>query len=228
MALPFTPDEFFAVFERYNLAIWPVQVVIYSVVVAVLAWVLLRPSRGASLALGAVLAVTWVLMGVGYHLSFFRAVSPVAVPAGVLFVLAGLLFAWATLRGSLSFGARGARRDLWSAVGLLLVAYAMVGYPLLGAALGHHFPRSPVFGVAPCPTTIFTFGALLLAAGRVPGWLLAVPVAWALFGASAAILLGVGEDALLPVAAALGTAGVLRRNRASPRTASTTAPSAGR
>jgi hypothetical protein len=225
MALPFTPDEFFSVFERYNLAIWPAQVVIYAVVVAVLAWVLLRPSRGASLALGAVLAVTWVLMGAGYHLSFFRAVSPVAVPAGVLFVLAGLLFAWATLRGSLSFGAR---RDLWSAVGLLLVAYAMVGYPLLGAALGHHFPRSPVFGVAPCPTTIFTFGALLLAAGRVPGWLLAIPVAWALFGASAAFLLGVGEDALLPVAAALGTAGVLLRNRASPRTASAAVPGGSR
>jgi hypothetical protein len=211
MALPFTIDQFLSVFEHYNLAIWPLQVVVYVAAAALVLLALLRPSRIAGQALSALLAFCWVLMGAGYHLGFFRAVSPVALPAGILFVLAGLGFASASARGRLSFGWR---RDGWAVVGSVLILYAMVGYPLLGLAVGHHYPSSPVFGVAPCPTTIFTFGVLLLSSAPVPGWLLVVPAAWSLFGASAAVLLGVTEDLALPVAGVLGTVGVLLRNRA--------------
>lgn len=216
MALPFTVDEFLSVFLRYNLSIWPVQVVVYAAAAAMMGWVLWRPTRTGSLALGGLLAFCWVLMGGGYHLVFFRPVSGVALPAGVLFVLTGLGFAWATARGMFSFAWR---RDAWSAVAVALILYAMIGYPLVGLAAGHHYPRSPVFGVAPCPTTIFTFGVLLLSATRVPGWLLVVPAAWSLFGVSAALQLGIREDLLLPVAGALGTVGVVRRNRALARPA---------
>lgn len=211
MRLPFTADEFLSVFGMYNRAIWPAQVVVYLAAAGVIGWVLRRPSRNAGLALTALLAFCWVLMGGGYHLGFFRAVSGVAIPAGVLFVATGLGFAWTAARGSLSFAWR---RDVWAVLGVLLVLYAMIGYPLVGLAVGHHYPRSPVFGVAPCPTTIFTFGVLLLASTRVPGWLLVVPAAWSVFAASAAVLLGVTEDLVLPVAGVAGTAGILLRNRA--------------
>lgn len=216
MTLPFTVDDFLSVFMRYNLAIWPVQVVVYVAAAALVGWVLWRPSRTGSLALSALLAFCWVLMGAGYHLGFFRAISGVALPAGVLFALTGLGFAWITARGSLSFAWR---RDGWAAIGLVLILYAMVGYPLVGLAAGHHYPRSPVFGVAPCPTTIFTFGVLLLSATRVPVWLVVVPAAWSLIGLSAAIQLGIREDLLLPVAGVLGTVGVALRNRALARVA---------
>lgn len=216
MALPFTVDDFLSVFMRYNVSLWPVQVAVYVGAAAVVGWVLWRPSRTASLALTALLAFCWVLMGAGYHLGFFRAISGVALPAGVLFILTGLGFAWITARGRLSFGWR---RDPWAAIGLILVLYAMVGYPLVGLAAGHHFPRSPVFGVAPCPTTIFTFGVLLLATSRVAGWLLVVPAVWSLFAASAAVLLGITEDLPLPVAGVVGTVGILLRNRALARAA---------
>jgi hypothetical protein len=49
----------------------------------------------------------------------------------------------------------------------------MVVYPLLGIRFGHSYPRAPLFGVAPCPTTIFTFGLLLWATRSVPGLFLA-------------------------------------------------------
>ena len=216
MKLPFTVDEFLSVFGRYNLSIWPVQVAVYLAAALLVGWVIWRPSRNAGLGLSALLAFCWVLMGGGYHLGFFRAISGVAIPAGVLFAATGLGFAWITARGTLSFAWR---RDAWAVIGLILVLYAMVGYPLAGLAVGHHYPRSPVFGVAPCPTTIFTFGVLLLATSRVPGWLLVVPAIWSLFAASAAVLLGMTEDLLLPVAGVVGTVGVLLRNRALARAA---------
>jgi hypothetical protein len=54
----------------------------------------------------------------------------------------------------------------------------------------------PMFGITPCPVTIFTFGLFLLAA-PVSRWLLVVPVLWALIGGSAAFVLHVPQDWML-------------------------------
>jgi hypothetical protein len=89
----------------------------------------------------------------------------------------------------------------------------MLGYPLLGSAFGHLYPVSPVFGVAPCPTVIFTFGLLLWSTARVPGYVLVIPFLWSLLGFSAAVSLGMREDYGLVVAGLLGTALLLLRGR---------------
>lgn len=210
MAPPFTAGQFSEVFQRYNEAIWPAQVAAYVAGLGTLAWAVLRPSRRSGRAMGLVLAGMWVLMGAGYHLSFFRAISGLALPAGVLFLVEGAALAGLALRGRLELAPR---RDAWARLGLALVGYAALAYPLLGLAQGHVYPRAPVFGVAPCPTTIFTFGVLLLVARPVPGWLLVIPLLWSLLGGSAAFLLGVREDLLLPVAGVVGTVGAWARSR---------------
>ena len=72
----------------------------------------------------------------------------------------------------------------------------MTVYPHIGMLTGHAWPDMPMFGVTPCPVTIFTFGMLLLARGY-SRWLLVIPVVWSLIGGSAAFLLGVQQDWLL-------------------------------
>lgn len=49
----------------------------------------------------------------------------------------------------------------------------------------------------PCPTTIFTFGILLMARAPVPGVVLVAPMLWAAIGAVAAFSLGVTQDLAL-------------------------------
>jgi hypothetical protein len=71
----------------------------------------------------------------------------------------------------------------------------------------------PVFGVAPCPTTIFTFGILLWTTDRVPKYLLVIPLLWALVGTFAALSLGIPEDYALPVAALISLALLIWRDR---------------
>lgn len=209
MNLPFTQQQFFDVFERYNLAIWPIQIIAYGlglVVVALLIWRLTLTDR----AISAILALFWIWMGAAYHLAFFSEINPAAVAFGALFVLQGALFAFAgVVRPGLVFRARW---GALAAVGVVMIAYALVGYPLLGLAFGHEFPRAPMFGVVPCPTTIFTFGLLLWTTGRVPKYLLAIPLLWALVGVSAALTLGVAQDYGLGVAGLLGTALVVWRD----------------
>ena len=42
-----------------------------------------------------------------------------------------------------------------------------------------------MFGVTPCPVTIFTFGLFLLTVRRFSYWLLIIPFVWSLIGGSA-------------------------------------------
>ena len=70
-----------------------------------------------------------------------------------------------------------------------------------------------MFGVAPCPTTIFTFGILLWATKSVPAYLLVIPLLWSIVGMSAAVNLRVPQDYGLVVAGVLGTVLILIQNR---------------
>ncbi len=215
MRMPFTVEQFLDVFARYNAAIWPAQLAAYALGALVVA-IALRGGPAAARAVPILLAGAWAFVGVGYHVVFFAPVNPIAHAFGAAFVLEAALLAWAGVSGRVAFG--------WSrtprcAVGLALVAYAAAIYPLLGLAAGHGYPGSPTFGVTPCPTTIFTFGVLLLTEGRVPARLLVVPGLWALLGVSAALQLGIREDLGLLVAAVAATALLLAPASSKPRAA---------
>lgn len=73
----------------------------------------------------------------------------------------------------------------------------MVLYPLAGMWAGHRYPELPMFGITPCPLTLFTFGLLLLTTAPVPRPLLVIPFVWSLIGGSAALLLGIPQDWVL-------------------------------
>jgi hypothetical protein len=81
-------------------------------------------------------------------------------------------------------------------------------------ATGSGYPAMPMFGIAPCPVTIFTFGVLMLARGHVQLWLLAVPVTWSLIGGTAAFLLRVPQDGFLLVSGLVSVPALLMRERA--------------
>ena len=197
--IPFTQEEFFSVFVAYNQSVWPGHLLIYALAAGagVLALV---PSRRRSAVATGVLAFLWAWMAVAYHWLHFSRINPVAGAFGGLFLLQAALFLWSgILRGRLVFeGFRGARG--W--MGGLLIAYAMVLYPLLGLAFGHPLRELPILGV-PCPTTILTLGLFFWARRPFPRYLLAIPLAWAAVGSTAAFALGVPQDLGLSVAGLL-------------------------
>jgi len=206
--LPFTADQFFGVFATYNEAVWPAQVVL--TIAAAAALVLLFPKGDRSdRVIAGFLAVLWAWTGIAYQLVYFTSINPGAYLFGALFVVQAALFAWMAFVGRLSFAAR---LDGYSVVGGVMILYALVVYPLLGRATGHLYPGTPTFG-APCPSVIFTFGLLLFARGRVPGWLLIIPAAWGVVGLSAVVGLGVLPDVGLFLSALVATPMLVVRNR---------------
>jgi hypothetical protein len=202
MRLPFTTEQFLDLFGRYNLVVWPTQLLLLALAFAAVVLAMrggARDNRLVSMAL----AFLWLWGGVAYHLTYFTTINPAAWLFGALFVVEGvLLIHLGVVRRRLAFAPR---LDPRGVTGALLVAYALLGYPLLGFLLGHRFPAAPTFG-APCPTTIFTLGLLLWAGPSLPRVLLAIPLAWAIVGTSAALQLGMIEDFGLPVAALLAVA----------------------
>ena len=209
-SFPFTADAYFSLFETYNSVIWPAQPVAYGLGVVALAMALRPMAVGGRIAF-AVLAVFWLWNGIAYHLLHFHQINFAALGFGALFALQGVLFAGHAVGGRSIFRFR---TDVFGWSGLLLCLFALAVYPLLGWLAGHGWPRAGVFGVAPAPTTIFTFGMLLMLEGSAPLYLFAIPALWSLAGGSAGVfILRIPEDVLLLIAGVVGSGMLVWKRR---------------
>jgi hypothetical protein len=213
--MPFTVEQFLGVFEKYNSAVFPMQVVAYALgLAAVLMVVKNRSGRIVT----AILSFMWLWNGIVYHGLFFSPINKAAFGFAALFVVQGLLFAWTGLfRKELSFQYSGF--GLRAAAAFAAIAYSIIVYPVLGMFFGHAYPQAPMFGIAPCPTTVFTFGLLLLASPRVPRYLVICPLVWSVIGFGAALSFGIYEDIGLIITGIGATALILCKKRAVRRAA---------
>lgn len=206
--MPFTTEQFFQVFEKYNQAVFPIQIVL---ILAAIAAVMLasKPNAFSGKTVSVLLACFWIWTGFVYHLIFFKEINPAAYAFGAMFIVQGFLFLYqGVLKKRLCFRFEP---NLYGFLGAIFIAYALIIYPIIGFAFGRIYPASPTFG-APCPMVIFTFG-LLMWTDRKPAFhLLIIPVFWALVGASAALSFGVMEDFGLLIAGTIGTAFIIRRD----------------
>lgn len=170
-------------------------------------YLILKPGKYSNKVISGILAFFWIWIGVIYHWTFFATINPAARLFAVFFVLQGLIFIFeGIVRNSLEFSFS---KDWRSVIGIALILFGSVVYPILGLFLGHNYPRSPTFGL-PCPTTIFTIGVLMLA-NRPPKYVVVIPLLWSVFGFSAAISLGVKEDVSLLIAGLIGAGAILFR-----------------
>lgn len=207
MDLPFSREQFFEVIADYNVAVWPAQFALTLLAVAIVVLVLRWPERvGRLVSYG--LALLWGWVALAYHLAFFWSINPAAPIFAAVSIAAAAAFIWfGGIRGGLQFE-KGL--SVTAILGLVVVMFALAGYPAIGQYIGHRYPASPTFGL-PCPTTIFTFGILLMAAPGLPKALVVAPLAWAVIGSTAAFALGVTQDLGLVVVAVLGVYLLLRR-----------------
>lgn len=188
--MPFSSDQFLHVFETYNTAVFPMQ--IFFNLLALLSIILtIKKTKYSNKIIGCSLALLWIWIGVVYHLIFFSEINPAAKIFAVIFIIEGLLlFYFITVKEIINFNFQLNSRTI---IGIFLIIYALIIYPMIGRMIGHSYPRNPTFGL-PCPTTIFTFGLLLWSENKVPWYLFVLPLAWSLLGFTAALNFGIWED----------------------------------
>lgn len=196
MRIPFTTEQFWQVFMSYNIAVFPLQLLLLCLGLSA-ALLLLTNWRGKNFYAGYILGAVWLWIGVVYHIIFFTAICVPAFVFGALFILEGLLILFCVLTHKLSFAADFSAIKL---LGYFFVFYGLIIYPIVGYSLENELVRLISIGL-PCPSTIFAFGFLMLADKKMPGYLLIIPSLWALVGVSAAINLGIYQDLMILVAA---------------------------
>ena len=209
MKTPFTSEEFFKVIENYNTFFFPLQLV-FIVLTLIALWFIAKKIKQQRRLVHVILAFFWIWMGIAYHWIFFSSINPAAYGFAILFVVQGLFF----------FVSGFSKRNKWdyqlekgtrSTLALVLIAFAIVIYPLIGYLIGEPVAEVPSMGL-PCPTTIFTFGVLIARKGRFPFYLLVIPLLWSLIGFTAALKFGVYQDIFLPVSAIMALV-FLRRTK---------------
>jgi hypothetical protein len=209
---PHSPlNAFLATFGRANAAAWPMQIVWYLAAVA-MTGLALWPVRRSSPLICVLAAAYFAWIGIAYfawlmpgmHFSWLWAA--VFMLQAVLLVVAGVVRSDLVIRP---------RKDLASGLGAAFIAYALVGYPLIGLAGGHPLRTLPVFGLSPCATVVFFFGLLLWARPPAPKYVLLVPLAWSLGAAPPDLGRGVAADYGMLIAAVLTAGLIIWRDRAS-------------
>jgi len=197
--LMFSPQAWGRLLELYNAAIWPVQVLGLGLGVASIALAARaeRPDRW----LVALLAACWAWVAWAFHLRHHATINLAAGAYAAGFAAQALLLAFGALRGSAAQGSTGRRPQArWRRpTGLVLLAIAVAGWPLLGALAGRPLAQAEVFGVAPDPTVVGTLGVLLLArrpAARFAAW--PIPLAWCAVSGATQWTLGMPLAWVLP------------------------------
>jgi hypothetical protein len=209
MNLPFTIEQFIEVFTIYNNLIWPFQIILnlLAIIVIILS---IKSSTIGNKVICCILGFFWLWMGIGYQLILFSTINKAAYIFGVFFIIQGILFVLMSVFGNkFTFQLKF---DGYGIVGIILILYSLIIYPIIGYTFGHIYPQQPTFGL-PCPTTIFTFGILLLSNKKVPFYLMLIPLIWSIIGFSAAINLTIKEDFGLLISGISGFVLIIIRNK---------------
>lgn len=204
-------NQFLAAFGRADTTAWPMQIVCYAAAVAMVGLALWPARRWSSPLICGLAAAFFAWIGIGYFAWLSPGMNLSGVWAGVFTVQAVLLVAAGVVRRDLVIRPRW---DVSSGLGGVFIAYALIGYPLVGVLGGHALRVVPLFGVSPCATVTFFFGLLLWAVPPVPAYLLFLPLAWALNAAPPNMATGVVVDYGMLAAALITTGWVLWRDRA--------------
>jgi len=196
MKLPFTTEQFFNVFENYNTKIFPFQILI--LILGFAALIFAHRKNTFDKIIGGFLGFLWIWIGAVYHFAFFSTINKPAFMFGALFILQGVLLLFnAFSKSAIQFKAE---KNIKSGIGEFFVLFGLIIYPVIGYLIEGSLNRIILLGL-PCPSTILTFGFLMLATNKVPKHLLIIPFLWSLVGLSAAINFGVVQDYMLIISA---------------------------
>jgi len=204
-------NEFLAMFERGNAAIWPMLLVWYVSAVAIVG-LALWPRRRSTQLICLLAAAYFAWVGIAFfgvidsemNLSWLWATT--FILEAILLLVAGIM------RRDLVFAPRW---DLASVLGAIFISYTLVAYPISGLLEGYPLGSLPVFGLAPCPAAIFIFGLLLWARPPAPKYLLLLPLAWSLNATPPNIAMGNVADFGLALVGVITVGLIIWRDRTS-------------
>ena len=203
-----TGEQLLEVFSTYNQMIWPFQIVAYFL--GFLAtFIGFKKSLLATRITTAVLAFFWLWVSLLFWYPSAQQGFPPGYIFSVVFLVQGILFSYFLVKPKFRFGTYSVS---YTWIGLICIFYAMFGYLLFGILIDHIYPKTPPFGLTPCPLIIFTFGIFMLSSQKIPKILLVLPFLYSLSGILW-ITIGIWEDSGLILASIICVFLILKRDK---------------
>jgi hypothetical protein len=196
MKFPFTRDQFFDIFEKYNATIFPMQIVLF-LAGCLMFFLVFAKNKNLSKFTGYVIGCIWLWTGIAYHILFFTEINKGAYIFGGMFIIQGILFIISTFQNKLLFDFINTPTKI---ISCFFILFGLVIYPIISYMLEKSVVHIISFGL-PCPTTIFTLGLLGLQSDSIKKRFLIIPFIWSFIGLYAAVSMGVYQDAAMPIAA---------------------------
>lgn len=195
-------EQFLQFFVQYNQYIFPLQIVVYLCAVVVLVFIFFKRSPVGNILAKTYLGFLWLWNGIVFFFLFYNEEGLFPYIVGSLFIIQGLLFLTDILFKKIDFTAGLVHQQKYPA--LFFICFSMLFYYIIGYAFGHVYPKSPAFGITPCPLTLFTLALLLLTIKKPVLGFYIIPLLWSIVTLGAVQKWHIWED-LGVVTAALCT-----------------------
>jgi len=175
----------------YNDSIFPMQIITLVVAIILTYLLFVRPSTGVNKLIKAYLSLTFV-----WFVLMFPFEGVFKIGFGLVHIVIAILFFIDIFTGKIEFKFPEISGKRYFMFFLIFSAFAF--YPLIEYMSGHLYPKILLFGVAPCPTIIFSLALLIGAVPKVGKLIFILLIFSAISsGLSAPIMLGVWADLLL-------------------------------
>lgn len=198
--LPYTSEVYFRLIAQYY-ASFPGLPVIAWLLALMVVVALIRPFPGRDRLIAGVVAAGWLWTGIVFHYGWFATINFAAPVYAALFLVQGAVMLWVgVVRHRVTYARPGGGRGM---VGLAVAGLGGLVWPLLDLAFGHGWGEVRIAGATPAPTALLLLGLSLLTRGCWPWQLLIVPLIWVVAGTLTGWILGVPQDMLLALAAAV-------------------------
>ena len=210
--LSYTPSDFllfsartyYRLFEIYNRAIWPAQI-LALLLGLVLLWRLHRAGARQGALVSVILAAGWLWTAWAYLVEHYDTINWAARYFAIAFCVEALLLIWTgVVRNRLSFQPYG---DWTGRAGMGLFVFSLAVQPLVGPLVGRDWTQAEIFGVTPDPTVLATLGVLLTVDKPLPWGLIVIPLIWCALSGATLWTMGSPDAWVMPVAA-LGALGL--------------------
>jgi hypothetical protein len=197
--LLFSPRTYYRLFELYNSAVWPAQILAIALGLAILALLRIDVTwRGR--AIPAILAACWLWVAWAYLLVRYDTINWAGKYFALGFAIESLLLIWTGfVRDRLRLRPAA---DTAGRTGLCIFLFALLVQPLIGPFVGRAWSQVEIFGIAPDPTVVATLG-VLLTAYRPPWMLFAIPLLWCVISGATLWTMQSPDAPLMPIAAVL-------------------------
>ena len=191
-------EVFFNNVSAYNVSIFPMQIITLVVAIVLTYLLFVRPSTIVNKLIKIYLSFTFV-----WFVLMFPFEGVFKIIFGLVHIVIAILFFIDIFTAKIEFKFPETSGKRYFMLFLIFSAFAL--YPLIEYMSGHLYPKILLFGVAPCPTIIFSLALLIGAVPKVGKLIFILLIFSAISsGLSVPIMLGVWADLLLLVSGIYG------------------------